>query len=98
MSNYISMCLFVGRGRREREGNCSWYLLSLLESSCGHSVALLVLQQLLRRLHELVADVALKHARDQVDLKVPLIHSPCLTHKVTEHTFKACQQERERER
>lgn len=42
--------------------------LSLLEPSSGDGVALLVLQELLGRLHELVADVTLKHARDQVDL------------------------------
>lgn len=44
------------------------YLLSLLEPSSGDGVALLVLQELLGCLHELVADVALEHACDQVDL------------------------------
>lgn len=44
------------------------YLLSLLEPSSGDSVALLVLQELLGCLHELVTDVALEHARYQVDL------------------------------
>lgn len=39
-----------------------------LEPSSRDGVALLVLQELLGRLHELVADVTLKHARDQVDL------------------------------
>lgn len=63
--------------------------LTNLEPSSGNGVALLVLQQLLWGLHELVADVALKHARNQVDLKVALIHCPSLAHKVTEDTFKA---------
>lgn len=70
------------------------YLLSLLEPSSRDRMALLVLEELLRRLHELVADITLEHSGDQVDLQVPLIHGPCLTHKVAEHTFKAL---RERE-
>lgn len=65
------------------------YLLSLLEPSSGDRMALLVLEELLGCLHELVADIALEHACDQVDLQVPLVHGPCLTHKVAEHTFKA---------
>lgn len=65
------------------------YLLSLLEPSSGDRMALLVLEELLGCLHELVADIALKHACDQVDLQVPLVHGPRLTHKVAEHTFKA---------
>lgn len=65
------------------------YLLSLLEPSSGDRMALLVLEELLGSLHELVADIALEHARDQVDLQVPLVHGPRLTHKVAEHTFKA---------
>lgn len=73
------------------------YLLSLLEPSSGDGMALLVFQQLLGRLHELVADVALEHARDQVDLQVPLVHGPRLTHKVAEHTFKALRGEEGRE-
>lgn len=52
-------------------------------------MALLVLEELLGCLHELVADVALEHSGDQVDLQVPLVHGPRLTHKVAEHTFKA---------
>lgn len=52
-------------------------------------MALLVLQQLLGRLQELVADVALEHSRDEVDLEVPLVHATCLAHKVAEDTLKA---------
>lgn len=48
--------------------NLCLYLLSLLEPSRGDGVALLVLQQLLGRLEELVADIALKHSCDEVDL------------------------------
>lgn len=65
------------------------YLLSLLEPSSGDRMALLVLEELLGCLHELVADIALEHACNQVDLQVPLVHGPRLTHKVAEHTFKA---------
>lgn len=73
------------------------YLLSLLEPSRRDGVALLVLQQLLWRLEELVADVALEHARDEVNLKVPLVHAACLAHKVAEDALKACGEEREEE-
>lgn len=69
--------------------NLCLYLLSLLEPSGGDGVALLVLQQLLGRLQELVAHVALEHARDQVDLEVALVHGPRLAHKVAEDTLKA---------
>lgn len=60
-----------------------------LEPSGGDGVALLVLQQLLRRLKELVADVALKHSRDEVDLEVPFIHATRLAHKIAEDTLEA---------
>lgn len=58
----------MGAGFCEVAGRHVLYLLSLLEPSSGDGVALLVLQELLGCLHELVADVALKHACDQVDL------------------------------
>lgn len=51
-------------------------------------MALLVLQQLLGRLEELVANVALKHARDEVDLKVALVHAARLAHEVAEYALK----------
>lgn len=52
-------------------------------------MALLVLQQLLGRLEELVADVALKHSRDEVNLEVPFIHVTRLAHKIAEDTLEA---------
>lgn len=52
-------------------------------------MALLVLQQLLGRLEELVADVALEHPRDEMDLEVPLVHATRLAHKVAEDTLEA---------
>lgn len=58
-------------------------------------MALLVLQQLLGRLEELVADVALKHSRDEVDLEVPLVHATRLTHKIAEDTLEACRRRKE---
>lgn len=61
-------------------------------------MALLVLQQLLGRLEELVADVALKHSRDEVDLEVPLVHATRLAHKIAEDTLKACRDWVEEER
>lgn len=69
--------------------NLCLYLLSLLEPSGRDGVALLVLQQLLGRLEELVADVALKHSRDEVDLEVPVVHAARLTHKVAEEALEA---------
>lgn len=60
-----------------------------LEPSGGDGVALLVLQELLGRLQELVADVALEHPRDEVDLQVSLVHAACLTHKVAEDALEA---------
>ena len=70
-------------------GTSRLYLLSLLESSGGDGVALLVLQQLLWRLEELVAHVALEHARDKVDLEVALVHAARLADKVAEDALKA---------
>lgn len=58
-------------------------------------MALLVLQQLLGRLEELVADVTLKHSRDEVDLEVPFVHVTCLAHKIAEDALKAWREERE---
>lgn len=52
-------------------------------------MALLVLQQLLGRLEELVADVALEHSRDEVDLEVPFVHATRLAHKVAEDALEA---------
>lgn len=52
-------------------------------------MALLVLQQLLRCLEELVADVTLKHSRDEVDLEVPFIHATRLAHKIAEDTLES---------
>ena len=63
-------------------------------------MTLLVLQQLLGRLEELVAHVALEHARDEVDLEVTLVHAARLAHKVAEDALKAwrgAEIERERE-
>lgn len=60
-------------------------------------MALLVLQQLLGRLEELVADVALKHSRDKVDLEVPFIHATRLAHKIAEDTLEACREGQRRE-
>lgn len=84
----------VGGGRGGGEGgggvrNLCLYLLSLLEPSGGDGVALLVLQQLLWRLEELVADVALEHPRDEVDLEVSLVHATRLAHKVAEDTLES---------
>lgn len=70
--------------------NLCLYLLSLLEPSRGDSVALFVLQQLLGRLEELVADVALEHSSDEVDLEVPLVHAMRLAHEIAEDAFKSC--------
>lgn len=70
-------------------GTAVWYLLSLLEPSSGDRVALLVLQQLLRRLEELVAHVALKHSRDEVDLQVPLVHAARLAHEIAEDALES---------
>jgi len=50
-------------------------------------VALLVLQQLLGRLEKFVANVALKHSSDEVDLEVPFIHAARLAHKIAEDTL-----------
>lgn len=71
-------------------------MLSLLEPSRWDGVALLVLQQLLGRLEELVADVALKHASDEMDLEVALVHAVRLAHEVAEDALESCI-ERERE-
>lgn len=78
-----------GRGRTGGVRNLCLYLLSLLEPSGGDGVALLVLQQLLGCLEELVAHVALKHSRDEVDLEVPLIHATRLAHKIAEDTLES---------
>ena len=78
--------------------NLCLYLLSLLEPSGGDGVALLVLQQLLGRLEELVADVALEHPRDEVDLEVPLVHAARLAHKVAEDALKAWREQQEDKR
>ena len=77
-----------GRGRTGGVRNLCLYLLSLLEPSGGDGVALLVLQQLLRCLQKLVANVALKHSRDEMDLEVPFVHAARLAHKITEYTLK----------
>lgn len=82
-----------GGGRTGGVRNLCLYLLSLLEPSGGDGVALLVLQQLLGRLEELVADVTFKHPCDEVDLEVPLIHATCLAHKVAEDTLEAWREE-----
>lgn len=65
-------------------------MLSLLEPSRRDGVALLVLQQLLGCLEELVADVALEHPGDEVDLEVALVHAVCLAHKVAEDALESC--------
>lgn len=70
--------------------NLCLYLLSLLEPSRWDGVALLVLQQLLGGLEELVADVALKHASDEMDLEVALVHAVRLAHKVAEDALESC--------
>lgn len=67
-------------------------MLSLLEPSRWDSVALLVLQQLLRRLEELVADVALKHPSDEMDLEVALVHAVRLAHKIAEDALEPCRE------
>lgn len=59
-------------------------------------MALLVLQQLLVRLEELVADVALEHSRDEVDLQVPLVHAARLAHKIAEDALKTWRQQKEK--
>ena len=69
--------------------NLCLYLLSLLEPSGGDGVALFVLQQLLRRLEKLVADVTLKHSSDEVDLEVPFVHATRLAHKIAEDTLES---------
>lgn len=51
-------------------------------------MALLVLQQLLGRLEELVANVTFKHSRDEVDLEMPLVHATRLAHKIAEDALK----------
>lgn len=61
-------------------------------------MALLVLQQLFGCLEELVADVTLKHSRDEVDLEVSLVHATCLAHKVAEYTLEAWREQKEEER
>ncbi|TNN89516.1 hypothetical protein EYF80_000119 [Liparis tanakae] len=66
--------------------------------SGGDGVALLVLQQLLGRLQELVADVALEHPRDEVDLEVAFVHAARLAHKVAEDAFEALSGGKERKR
>lgn len=53
-------------------------------------MALLVLQQLLGCLEELVADVALEHPGDEVDLEVALVHAVRLAHKVAEDALESC--------
>lgn len=78
------------KGRTGGVRNLCLYLLSLLEPSGGDSVALLVLQQLLGRLEELVADVALEHSRDEVNLQVALVHATRLAHKIAEDALEAC--------
>lgn len=60
-------------------------------------MALLVLQQLLGRLQELVADVALKHPRDEVDLEVAFVHAARLAHKIAEDAFETCAEGRKEE-
>lgn len=70
--------------------NLCLYLLSLLEPSRWDGVALLVLQQLLGGLEELVADVALKHPSDEMDLEVALIHAVRLAHEVAEDALESC--------
>lgn len=89
---YLCVCVCVccgweGLGVRVR--NRCLYLLSLLEPSSGDRVALLVLQQLLRRLEELVAHVTLEHSGDEVDLQVPLVHAARLAHKIAEDTLES---------
>lgn len=65
-------------------------MLSLLEPSRRDGVALLVLQQLLGCLEELVADVALEHPGDEVDLEVALVHAVRLAHEVAEDALESC--------
>lgn len=60
-------------------------------------MTLLVLQQLLGRLQELVAHVALEHPRDEVDLQVALVHAARLAHKRAEHALEAWAQGRQSE-
>ena len=62
-------------------------MLSLLEPTGGDSVAFLVLQQLLRSLHELVAHVTLKHPGDEVYLQVALKHVLRLADKVAKNAL-----------
>lgn len=80
----------AGHVTQGREGGAWLYLLSLLEPSGWDSVTLLMFQQLFRSLHELMADVTLEHARNQVDLQVPLIHGPRFADEVAEHTLETC--------
>lgn len=65
-------------------------MLSLLEPTRGDSVAFLMLQQLLRGLHELVAHVTLEHPGDEVNLQVALKHVLRLADKVAKHAFEPC--------
>lgn len=62
-------------------------MLSLLEPTGGDSVAFLMLQQLLRGLHELVAHVALEHPGDEVYLQMALKHGLRLADKVAKNAF-----------
>lgn len=99
LAGRCSLNTHMGGGVR----NLCLYLLSLLEPSRWDGVALLVLQQLLRRLEELVADVALKHPSDEMDLEVALVHAVRLAHEVAEDALKSCREmdgwiDRERER
>lgn len=105
MSVYIQYVIFVcselrgeGRGRTGGVRNLCLYLLSLLEPSGGDGVALLVLQQLLGRLEELVANVALKHSCDEVDLEVALVHAARLAHKIAEDALKTWRESKRRRR
>lgn len=50
-------------------------------------MAFLVLQQLFRGLHELVAHVTLKHPGDEVDLQVALKHVLRFADKVAKNAF-----------
>lgn len=56
-------------------------------------MALLVLQQLLGRLEELVANVALKHSCDEVYLEMAFVHAARLAHKITEDALKTWREE-----
>lgn len=105
MSVYIQYVIFVcselrgeGRGRTGGVRNLCLYLLSLLEPSGGDGVALLVLQQLLGRLEELVANIALKHSCDEVDLEVALVHAARLAHKIAEDALETWRESKRRRR